>query len=457
MKKILRDIVISNPYVHAKFKTATGWHEFVFEREYRNRVRTFGIAAIKLIYALGALLAPVALAQPPMMINYQGRLLSGTNLYNGPANLTFRLFNVPTGGSALFVSTNFATVVDGLYATAIGQFVTLGSLDDALTNAQMWLEVEVNGTTLTPREQVLAVPYARAVHGLRVTSGHGIILNPAAGTNVIGATAFHAMICGGSKNSIQPYADYATIGGGYFNRIQTSAVSATIGGGHRNAIHSGASIATIGGGYENTIQHNGHYATIPGGQLNSATNYAFAAGRQAKANHTGSFVWGDSTGFDVASSAPNQVTFRASGGFRIFSNPGLTLGVQLAAGGSSWSSISDRNAKENIEPIDTSAILERVAELPLSAWTYKDDPTQRRYIGPMAQDFHAAFGLGDERTINTLDADGVALAAIQALAQRSEALAQQNEALARENAELRAELERQREEFNKRLQALETR
>ena len=55
--------------------------------------------------------------------------------------------------------------------------------------------------------------------------------------------------------------------------------------------------------------------------------------------------------------------------------------------------------------------------MPVSQWTYKADPTQRRYIGPMAQDFAAAFDLGggDDKHIATIDADGVALAAIQAL------------------------------------------
>lgn len=118
---------------------------------------------------------------------------------------------------------------------------------------------------------------------------------------------------------------------------------------------------------------------------------------------------------------------RASGGYRFFSNSALTLGARLAPNMVSWDSLSDRNAKENFEPIDTGAILEKVAALPVTAWTYKDDPEHRRYIGPVAQDFHAAFGLGGDTTINTLDTDGVTLAAIKALA--------------KENAELKAQLD----------------
>ncbi len=78
-------------------------------------------------------------------------------------------------------------------------------------------------------------------------------------------------------------------------------------------------------------------------------------------------------------------------------------------------STSDRAAKQDLRPVDPRAILEGVASLPISEWSYVLDP-EVRHVGPMAQDFRAAFGLGqDERHIATVDAEGVALAAIQAL------------------------------------------
>jgi hypothetical protein len=80
--------------------------------------------------------------------------------------------------------------------------------------------------------------------------------------------------------------------------------------------------------------------------------------------------------------------------------------------------ISDRNAKTNIAPIDQREILARVAKMPIQQWNYKDDDASVRHIGPMAQDFHAAFGLGDtDRAIYNVDGNGVALASIQALYQ----------------------------------------
>jgi hypothetical protein len=79
---------------------------------------------------------------------------------------------------------------------------------------------------------------------------------------------------------------------------------------------------------------------------------------------------------------------------------------------------SDRNIKAGFEPMDPKTILEKVAALPITRWHYTND-TATPHVGPMAQDFHAAFGLGtDDKHIATVDADGVALAAIQGLNQK---------------------------------------
>jgi hypothetical protein len=169
--------------------------------------------------------------------------------------------------------------------------------------------------------------------------------------------------------------------------------------------------------------------------LNSASGvYSFAAGRQAKAIHSGAFVWADSTGADLTSQRINQFRVRAAGGARFdingaywidfysFIDTGFigkvidtSTGAYLSTGGA-WVNNSDRAAKENVRPVDGQKILEAVAALPISAWNYRKEDARARHIGPMAQDFHAAFGFGaDEKHIATIDADGVALAAIQGL------------------------------------------
>jgi hypothetical protein len=93
--------------------------------------------------------------------------------------------------------------------------------------------------------------------------------------------------------------------------------------------------------------------------------------------------------------------------------------------------ISDRNAKANFGSVDPADMLERVRELPISTWNYRADDASIRHIGPMAQDFTAAFGVGaDDRHIHPLDGQGVALAAIQGLADELARLHAENAALA---------------------------
>lgn len=76
---------------------------------------------------------------------------------------------------------------------------------------------------------------------------------------------------------------------------------------------------------------------------------------------------------------------------------------------------SDRNAKQDFTSVDPSQILEKLAGLPISEWSYKDDPATR-HVGPTGQDFHSTFNIGtDEKHIAPLDEAGVALAAIQGL------------------------------------------
>jgi hypothetical protein len=76
----------------------------------------------------------------------------------------------------------------------------------------------------------------------------------------------------------------------------------------------------------------------------------------------------------------------------------------------------DRNLKENFAPVEPSEILEKLAGLRIERWNYKAENPSVRHIGPMAQDFAAAFGVGaDDRYIRRVDAFGVAFAAIQAL------------------------------------------
>jgi hypothetical protein len=103
---------------------------------------------------------------------------------------------------------------------------------------------------------------------------------------------------------------------------------------------------------------------------------------------------------------------------------------------------SDRNAKEEFKPVNTREVLEKVAHLPITEWQYKNN-VDARHIGPMAQDFHQAFALGrDDKHITSVDADGVALAAIQGLNEKLEEKTREVQALKQSVAELRELVER---------------
>ena len=220
------------------------------------------------------------------------------------------------------------------------------------------------------------------------------------------ASNFAATVGGGYNNTASGYS--ATVGGGYNNTASDSI--ATVGGGINNTASNFA--ATVGGGYNNTA--SGSYATVGGGRDNTAAgNYSFVVGRRAKnndTNHKGVFLFADSTDADFNSTLANEFAARANGGFRFVSSSGTCTTT-----GGGWSCTSDRNAKTNFAMVDARQVLLKVSGLPIQTWSFKDN-TAIRHMGPMAQDFHTAFGLGqDDKTISTIDLDGVALASIQGL------------------------------------------
>jgi len=231
---------------------------------------------------------------------------------------------------------------------------------------------------------------------------------------------------------------------GGLNFASPGVFAAVISGGNSNLVLGGGAFSAIGGGANNT--NLAPYATIPGGLNNLAGANAFAAGTGAQAGNQGSFVWADASGAGLSSTNNNSVTMRAVGGYRLYSNAGATLGVFLAANGNSWSAISDRNAKKNIRPVNYDEILQRLAQVPVEQWNYKsENDGDTPNIGPMAQDFKAAFYPGrDDRSISTLEFDGVELAAIQGL----------NRKLNEKDAEIQ-NLKAQNETLEKRLDNLE--
>ncbi|MFA6235197.1 MAG: tail fiber domain-containing protein [Bacteroidota bacterium] len=183
---------------------------------------------------------------------------------------------------------------------------------------------------------------------------------------------------------------------------------------------SGSNTVAIGAGSVASV--NG--AVAVGVNATASGVRSHAIGNFVTAANGGSFVLGDANTTTLTSSASNQMSMRFGGGYRLFSNSAFTTGVTMAAGVSGWTNICDRNLKENFSPVDGEWILGRIRALPISEWSYRNSDPGIRYIGPMAQDFHEAFHLGgtDSLGINSIIADGVNLAAIKALEERTRLL-----------------------------------
>ena len=217
------------------------------------------------------------------------------------------------------------------------------------------------------------------------------------------------------------------------------------------AIASGADAQSLGA-FRWQLQPYCNVVTLSGTQVGGIYRVEGTDDRcgAAQASAVGTFLFADRSQGTVpyVATAANEFGVRASGGVYLYTNPNLTSGVTLAPNGSSWASLSDANAKENFSDVDGEDLLGKLAAMPVREWNYKAQDAAIRHMGPTAQDFRAAFGLGDfPLRINTIDSDGVTLAGVKALEARTRALAD-------ENAALRAALEDQRREWQAAIEAL---
>ena len=362
------------------------------------------------------------------------------------------------GGSTNSVSADFGTIGGGLDNT-IETNATIATIGGGLENT-----IETNA--------------------IFATIGGGYY-------NTIETTAVYATIGGGNFNTIEANAYGATIGGGNNNTIEANAVYATIPGGNVNAatnfafaagnyawaIHTGAFVwadsqDTPFTPFSSTANDqfavrarggvrfvtSGAGLTVDGPVSAANTIYADSAAQNTGALNPGLIFGGTGSSEGISSkrtSGTDQygLDFYTQGSIRMIVNNNGNVGIGttnnaylLAVGsstspaycnGTTWQNGSDRNGKENFVAINPRAVLEKVSALPITEWRYKVEADGTEHIGPMAQDFHAAFGLNgpDDKHIATVDEEGVALAAIQGLNQKLE------ETRA-ENADLRARLEK---------------
>ncbi len=374
----------------------------------------------------------------------------GNQAGDGAGTTTSAIYATVGGGRDSTASAHYATVGGGLSNTAEHWRATVsGGSDNAASNVGATVgggrNNDASGLTAT-----VAGGYTNEASGSYAAVGGGY-------QNV--ATGHRAVVAGGDSNTAS--GDYGAVAGGILNHA-TGDRAVVSGGSNNNA--TGTHAAVAGGEYNNAT---GNHSFVAGGLGNDAYgNYSFAGGYRAFANDPGAFVWAG--GLDLvlgglSSNGTSSFNVYAPGGTefisgRFFCSGAFGMldvcetGVKLEPGESSWSSLSDRASKENVEPVDGADILDRLMGIEISEWNYIAQDPSTRHLGPMAQDFHAAFGLGSDHTrINTIDADGVALAAIQGL---NEKLEQQAD-LIEEQQETIEEQARMLEGLAERLSALE--
>jgi hypothetical protein len=302
------------------------------------------------------------------------------------------------------------------------------------------------------------------------------------------STAANATVAGGDRNSA--VGAESSVAGGSANDAR--GLRSFIAGGSFNC--AGADFSFAGGRQAKVRPGADPNQTFPNNACSGLGTYPGGSG------DTGTFIWADGQDAPFVSSGSNQFLIRADGGlffntnalvgssddvtFRARQNSGdadmdvrlvtrsgrsasiyvenntgtfvinppnvtaasnrLTViggtgGIASLTNGGTWTNASSRGFKEGFAAVDTVDVLNRLLDMPITTWKYIGS-AEGLHVGPVAEDFKAAFGLaGDGKSIATVDADGVAMAAIQGLNAKLEA---ERDALKAENAELRERMTR---------------
>ncbi|MBE0644663.1 MAG: tail fiber domain-containing protein [Bacteroidetes bacterium] len=331
-------------------------------------------------------------------------LWNGTSSLSGNANLVYSSGKLGVGIGGTPSATLHVSGQDGLLVTGT---LNSGSIPATGSGCRMMFY---------PRKAAFRAGYVNGTHWDDANIGsYSVSFGNSTIANGISSVAF---------------GDYTTASGAYSFAAGT------------NDVASGSTSIAMGAGClasQTSSVAIGVLATANASNSVALGSYVSTNGKE------GSFVLGDNSTTSVLSAATNnQYNMRFAGGYRIYSNSGLSTGVYMSGGLSGWTNFSDRNKKENFTTIDGEALLTKLRSVPVTEWNYKNTDASIRYIGPMAQDFWQAFRLGgtDSLGINSIAIDGVNLAAIKALEARTAEL--------RENAgrvaELEAELIRQKRE-----------
>jgi hypothetical protein len=242
----------------------------------------------------------------------------------------------------------------------------------------------------------------------------------------------------------------STVGVGFGSAVTVSGTAGFSSG--ASNVCSGFACTAIG----YTVRAGGQGSVALGYRTTANNDYSVAIGYRASNNtHTGTMAMGDeSTTDSVRNQADNEFRIRYNGGIRLRvstaangNTPGAggNVGCDITVAVPSWTCASSRTLKENFSAVDGEEVLAGIRTLPVTTWNMIGGDRSVRHMGPVAEDFYRAFGLGlGETTIGLGDIDGVNLAASKALEARTAELQREVDTLRAELAALRAEMQAMR-------------
>jgi hypothetical protein len=330
-------------------------------------------------------------------------------------------YNTANGSYALFSNTNgsenTANGVEALYANTTGS--------DNTASGDYALYHNTNGSYNTANGAYAL--YASKSGNNNTADGYNALgsLTTGSGNIAVGQGAGTAIFTGNNNIDIGNTGFGDETGVIRIGTSQTKAVMLGISGG--NIVSSSGLVCVNPSGLLGTVPAGG--ATLAGDLLiqgSASYNHLALSGGNAYGYLYGSFpalADGIHLGYNYYYDAAGAGHISNTGGgtSRITAEYGRIV-VDVTTSGvavyGTFNNSSDRNAKQDFTPVSPSEILDKVLRLPLSEWSYKTDAATR-HIGPMGQDFYAAFNIGtDEKHLAPIDEGGVALAAIQGLNQK---------------------------------------
>lgn len=433
----------------------------------RNRLVLAAAAAA--FTALGRPAGADTVGATPTSFTYQGELVQGGTPVEGVVDLAFSLWDAAVGGAQIGVT----STCDDVQVMA-GRFTATVDLGASVFDgAARWLEISVDGSPLSPRQRVTGAPYSLSTRGMTVEDdddvsivdrifvddarqfigvnrSQQVSLEEFFGVAAPVQTGFGGMYVRTDGADARPFYGYSAAGdiSAYHYYDPEAAMWKLYVDGDRLFVGDDG---FVGVNRDTPLSSSEYFGVDAPVQNGYGGMYVNTAGAEALP------FYGYGHGGDIGAFHyfdPGDSEWRLfGGGMRLAVNTGdgnvgfgvsnpafpieMVSGAVCTAGGT-WVNASSETLKENFESIDGVEVLERLVALPISRWNYRVEDDGVQHLGPTAEAFQAAFGLGHaDDSIATVDADGVALAAIQGLHELLDSKTQRIEELAAENTELR--------------------